>query len=440
MEEIDTIIIGAGPTGLSVASRLSSPHLILEREIEIGGLCRSFTIGGAVFDLGGHSFHTPHQEVLDYVCGLLPMYHQKRDARVAFGDQVIPYPFQKHFSALQDQNLVQECQAGLDALQRDMKVDNFEDFLRARGGEGIFRHFLEPYNRKLWGYPLADIDHHWGDERVALARGQTEPAPVVQRRQPLHDTSQVYYPDVNGFSRIFEAMAQGLNIRRNVTVVAVDPAARTLTLDSGETLRWNRLVSTIPLNHLLAMLSNSIEEDVRNLGAALPTLSLHLSTIVVDQPLPQVPQRVYVHEPQYPFHKITFNHQSSDYLRAAPCAAVMAETSFSDEYPLPDTDIEELLNNFLLQHGFLPPDARILHRGAIEVFHGYPVQTKAAMAAVATIRDALKPLGILTEGRFGAWRYINSDACIYSGWQVADQLNSALLHGRCQQENRKLTG
>lgn len=51
------LIIGAGPAGLSVACRLlergQKNFIILEKEREAGGLCRSIEIDGSPFDFGG---------------------------------------------------------------------------------------------------------------------------------------------------------------------------------------------------------------------------------------------------------------------------------------------------------------------------------------------------------------------------------------------------
>ena len=52
------LIIGAGITGLSYA--LFSPnkeYLIVEKETEIGGYCRTIKRNGFVWDYSGHFFH-----------------------------------------------------------------------------------------------------------------------------------------------------------------------------------------------------------------------------------------------------------------------------------------------------------------------------------------------------------------------------------------------
>ena len=113
----DILIIGAGPAGLAVSCRQPRRSRILEAGTAVGGLCRSLEFAGAVFDIGGHCFHSPHAEVNALVEDLMQgrWQHQRRDARVWFEGQWIGYPFQTHFQSLQDRGVVEECRTGLTA-------------------------------------------------------------------------------------------------------------------------------------------------------------------------------------------------------------------------------------------------------------------------------------------------------------------------------------
>ena len=52
------LIVGAGLAGLSTAYHLRGvPYKILEREREVGGLCRSYVKDGFTFDYTGHLLH-----------------------------------------------------------------------------------------------------------------------------------------------------------------------------------------------------------------------------------------------------------------------------------------------------------------------------------------------------------------------------------------------
>lgn len=52
------LIIGAGITGLSYAMfKGDNDYIIIEKESEIGGYCRTTKRNGFVWDFSGHFFH-----------------------------------------------------------------------------------------------------------------------------------------------------------------------------------------------------------------------------------------------------------------------------------------------------------------------------------------------------------------------------------------------
>jgi len=193
------LIIGAGPAGISTALGLESNYLILERQSDMGGLSGTIEFEGAIFDFGGHSFHTPHPEVRDLVFGAVEMSEQKREARCFSYESLIPYPFQKNFREIKNQGVVDECVQGLDQAQSEPDLSNYENFIINRFGPGISKHFMLPYNRKLWGRDLKRLSADWVGERVAAPEGVKEKFDESGgKRKPLQANTKVAYPAKGG--------------------------------------------------------------------------------------------------------------------------------------------------------------------------------------------------------------------------------------------------
>ena len=58
MYSVDTLIVGAGISGLSFANFTErDDYLIVEANAEIGGYCRTVKQDGFVWDYSGHFFH-----------------------------------------------------------------------------------------------------------------------------------------------------------------------------------------------------------------------------------------------------------------------------------------------------------------------------------------------------------------------------------------------
>lgn len=424
MDSDELLIIGAGPAGLALSSSYAGRSRILEGSHEVGGLCRSIEFGGGVFDIGGHSFHSPHPEVLGLVERLMKgrWHTQRRDARVFFNGGLIDYPFQQHVDQISDPAIVAECRRHRPDNDSVVAADNFEDWIVERFGSGIARHFMLPYNRKLWARDLRRMSREWVQERIA----DSEPDHVRQHeqtRRPLKVGSQVAYPAEGGFVEIFRALAgQSGPIEYGQLVCGIDPKAKTVMTASGAVWSWDRLVSTMPLPALLRAIRDCPKELI-DAADRLEFVSLKILMVLIGKNLENEPQRVYVAEPDVPAHKISFNHTSSPTLRRRSTHAIMCEIAHSPEKPLAaEADLERTILDWLIDARLIGSRGDVAETRFVDVDYGYPVHTHDRPAILKRIGAYLAPLDIFTIGRFGAWEYVNSDACIWQGVRLAARL------------------
>jgi UDP-galactopyranose mutase len=420
-----TVIIGAGPAGIGAGLALGDRAIVVEQESEPGGLCRTLARQGAVCDYGGHSFHTPHPAIRELVFSAVEMCQQKRQAWCATHGTMIPYPFQAHFGEIGRPEVVEECRAGLALATDGRGAADFEEYLQRRFGPGIARHFLLPYNRKLWGLDLRRMAADWAGERVAASAGKSERFDQTGgRRKPLQSDTPIAYPAQGGFGQIMSALASRLpDLRLGRTVVGVDPKNRTAHLHDGTTLRWDRLISTIPLDRLLSLLPEAPAEQ-RTAAARLQALPLALVLVIVGHPVDTPIQRVYSADPDYPAHKTALNHNSSPRLRALPQHAIVAEVSSLRDKPLPAQGLERTVVHHLTVLGLISSPAVVQATEVVSVPYGYPVPTHDRDAVVAGLKAWLAERGIHPVGRFGEWAYINADEALHRGLTLGRALAS----------------
>lgn len=412
----DTIVIGAGPAGLGTALALGERTLVLERSPGPGGLAATVTLEGAVFDYGGHSFHTPHAAIRELVFGTLPMEEQPRLARCFVKGESIPYPFQKNFAKLADAQVVAECRAGLERTDIRGAQENLDQHLEHFYGSGITRHFLRPYNEKLWGPDLTRLTADWTGERMSGSPGEAA-------RKPLQDDATVAYPARGGYGEIFRALAASVpRLRFGAGVSRIDPVSRSLWTTGGEQLRWGNLVSTLPLPALLGLLPY-VPAALRESVDRLVALPLVLVMVALKDRLDTPVQRIYCAGDEIPGHKVVLNHNSSSYLRALPHHGILVEVSRAgvSRHTTPDELTRQVVRG-LKTLGLLENEKRIAAMRVIEVPFGYPVPTHERAAIVAQARHWLDSLGIRTLGRFGEWAYINSDEALYRGLNLGLEL------------------
>src|SRR4029434_7818298 len=127
-------------------------------------------------------------------------------------------------------------------------------------------HFAIPYNRKLWGVPLREMDTSWLGGRVPLPDleemidGALRPVP-----KPMGPNARFGYPLRGGFQALMDGFLPLLEapLQLGTAVVSVSPRHRTARLSDGTTVAWEQLVSTAPLPELVRMLGDEAPEAIR---------------------------------------------------------------------------------------------------------------------------------------------------------------------------------
>ena len=428
MNKADVVVLGAGSAGISAAIALGPEAIVLERRQDIGGLAGSIEIEGAVFDIGGHSFHTPHPEVRRLVFSSLEMCEQKREARCYSHGSMISYPFQKHFHDLPSTEVVEECARGLQDADGGEGATNLEEYLQQRFGFGIASHFLLPYNRKLWGRDLKRLSTDWVGQRVAAPAGVMEKFELNGGdRKPLQSDTTIAYPARGGFGEIMRALIRRVkSLRLGTKVIRVNPARQELVTENGEVLHWQRLISTMPVNELLKIIDH-VPSSLLLDAARLEYLSLKLVFVAIKHPVATEIHRIYSADAAMPAHKIVINHNSSGYLRSLPHHGITGEVSFSAEKVPIREGIENRFLKSLADLKLIKDPGEVLKTVLLDVKYAYPVPTLDRDSIIERLKNWLEERRIYSIGRFGEWAYINSDEAIYRGLTLGLSLGGSQL-------------
>ena len=116
---------------------------------------------------GGHVFNTKRQDVLDWFWSHFDKKDEftmaDRNSVVSMADNtIIAYPIENHAYQLSDEmmkNFINDIV--LMATNKPVEPTNFEEFLRARFGETLYREYFRPYNEKIWRRPLTNVPLSW---------------------------------------------------------------------------------------------------------------------------------------------------------------------------------------------------------------------------------------------------------------------------------------
>ena len=126
------IIIGGGISGLSYALfKNSEDYLIIERESEIGGYCRTMKRNGFVWDYSGHFFHFQDDKIKNLLMADLERDNRlvsvEKQTFIKYLERYIDFPFQKNIHQLPQQEFI-DCLVDL-FRDRDEVYHNFKEML-----------------------------------------------------------------------------------------------------------------------------------------------------------------------------------------------------------------------------------------------------------------------------------------------------------------------
>lgn len=431
------VIIGAGPVGLGAGYRLQelgySNWAIYDRNPYIGGLATSFQDdAGFTYDIGGHVMfsHYPYFDALvdkllgdDYTAIL-------RESWVWMLNRWIPYPFQNNIRHLPAEALL-ECLNGLVEIQQvdPRETRNFGEWVDAIFGAGIARHFMRPYNFKVWAHPLEMMSKAWMAERVSVIDLKRILTNVIMQRDEVSwgPNSTFKYPLYGGTGGLYSRFEPYIraHLHLNHDLVAVDVAAKRLRFADGSEDTYDVLISAAPIPELLKMIRPAPQAALD----AIPGLHYSHGIVVgvgVARPCPSEKCWLYFPEADAPFYRVTYLSNYSPHIAPEGHFLLLTETSYSDYKPEDKTTVvDRVIDGLIATHLLEPEDReRIASTYVIDVEYFYPVPSLTRDAALDVIQPYLLSQDIYSRGRFGAWQYEigNMDHSVMQGVEVVNKL------------------
>lgn len=433
------LIVGAGLAGLSCAHHLRRPWRLVERAAEPGGLARSSVIDGFGFDHAGHWLHLRDPALRSLLFQLLAgaggWLEVERRAIVCTRGVRVPYPFQANTHGLPPE-VVRDCvlgffEAGARAPDGASEPVGFEDFILHHLGAGFAQHFMVPYNRKLWGVPLADLSAAWCGRFVPRpSAAEVVSGAVGLRVEGLGYNAHFLYPARGGMQALPRAWARSLPrpLELGVQAVALDLPGRRLRTNTGEWIPYEHLVSSLPLPALLDLVEGALPDAVRRARAALRATDVRVVHLGVEGPALWGAHWAYVPDPLHAFYRVGCYSNAVPALAPPGCSSLYVELSrpfAAEHHALHGGDPMAAVERGLRELGAIGADAHVRVRQILDLPSAYVLFDHAHAEAVPCLLQHLRAEGgIHSIGRYGRWTYGGMEDAMLDGRRTAQRIDS----------------
>jgi protoporphyrinogen oxidase len=435
------LILGAGPTGLGAARRFQELAFhdwqLLEAAPEAGGLAASFVDGkGFTWDIGGHvqfSHYDYFDRAMNEFLGADGWLHHQRESWVWMRDRFIPYPFQNNIRRLPPEDL-NKCLQGLVAITRQPRPlpSNFGEWIDATFGPGLAEVFMRPYNFKVWAFPPELMNAVWVGERVAV----TDLGRVLSNLALAKDdlswgpNNTFQFPKHGGTGAIWRACAKTLpgdKLKFNTRISRIDLDRREVITESGEIVRYDKLISTLPLTELIKLSGQQQLQPLAERGL-LSSTSHIVGLGLRGKPAAELASKCWMYFPEEncPFYRVTVfsNYSPNNVPDIRQHWSLMMEVSESPHKPVNrELLIEEVIQGALNTH-LVERREDIISTWTYRAAYGYPTPGLHRDEALSQIIPCFEQHHVYSRGRFGLWKYevSNQDHSFMQGVEIVERL------------------
>lgn len=411
------VIIGGGITGISYALFSKDREtLILEKENELGGYCRTTKRNGYVWDYSGHFFHFQDEEIKNLVFQNIEKSLLKKvdkSTKIYYGDRLVDYPFQKNIHQLPKSEFI-DCLYDLYEIADD-EYHTFKQMLYHKFGKSIADKFLVPYNEKLYACDLDRLDVDAMGRFFPYANKEE----IIRNFKTGENSSYngtFLYP--KGGAEIYvKALSDELRpdqFRTRCDVKKIDKINHIVTLASGETIKYDNLISTLPLPRLLELCEIEYNKDVFSWNQVL------VFNLGFDKKSPNTTDHwIYFPQKDICFYRVGFY----DNILETDKLSMYVEVGFPKEAEINPNEwlgrvIKDLKKVGIIDETFLLKDYQsIIMNPAYVHISSQSIEEKQRVKAI------LRQSDIYSIGRYGSWTYCSIEDNIKEARQLANVLN-----------------
>lgn len=423
MEKFKYLIIGAGISGLTFANYAKHDYLIVEKEKEVGGYCRTIKRNGYVWDYAGHFFHFNTEEFKKNFLNKMPkeeIIYNNKCTKILYKNRFIDFPFQTNIHQLEKQEFI-DCLYDLFNKVEKENYDNFLDMLYGKFGKSIVEKFLKPYNEKLYAVNLTKLDVDAMGRFFPYANKEAVINNMKDSKISSYNASFLY--PKNGAASFIKILYDKLDKEKvllNTSVVSLDLDRKVATLSNGDIVGYKYLVNTMPLNKFLKLIGG--HDDLLSEMSYNKVLVFNLGFDKAS-PLCKDEHWIYIPSKECNYYRAGFYNN----ILGDEKLSMYIEIGYNKNYKITKEEIDkqlELTLGNLKKSGIISDDMRLVDYETIIMDPAYVHIETETIRKIDSLKDEFKKKGVYTIGRYGAWIYNSMEDSMLKAKELAQSLNN----------------
>jgi protoporphyrinogen oxidase len=434
MENNGTVIIGAGPAGLTAAYELAKhghTATVLESDNIVGGIARTASYKGYLFDMGGHRFFTKVSLVEDMWMEVLgpDMLSRPRSSRIYYRKKFFNYPLDPK-NALTGLGIFESLHCGLSYMYRRLfpvkPEPDFETWVSNRFGTRLFEIFFRTYTEKVWGMSCKEIRSDWAAQRikdlslVSLVLNALRPKQKGPKDKVIKTLINEFLYPRRGPGMMWEKVTdlvseRGTRVHLNTPVEKIfwEPGRVTAVQANGKRISGENFISSMPIRQLIDSFEPAAPAKVRQAAAKLKYRDFLTVAMIVKERNRFDDNWIYIHDPDVKVGRIQNYKSWSPEMVPDHSTTCLGLEYFCFEgdglWDMDNSGLIELAQRELLQLGLIEP-GDFIDGTVVRVKKAYPVYDEHYQTVLDEIRAFLPSVpNLQLVGRNGMHRYNNQD-------------------------------
>lgn len=415
------LIIGAGISGLTFANYCNGEYIIVEKENEVGGYCRTIKRNGYVWDYAGHFFHFKTEEFKKKFLSKMSkndIVYNDKCTKILYKNNFVDFPFQTNIHQLEKEEFI-DCLYDLFNKEEKDSYSNFLDMLYGKFGKSIVEKFLKPYNEKLYATDLKNLDvdamgrfFPYADKEAIIKN--------MKKQEVNSYNSSFLYPKNGAFSFI-KVLYDNLDkekILLNSTIIEINTKKKYAVLSTGEKIEYEYLINTMPLNKFLELLGGY--EELIDKMSYNKVLVFNLG---FDKPSPLCKKEhwLYIPDQKTNYYRVGFynNILGQDKL------SMYIEIGYGKNQKIDKKEIDKQLKltlKNLEKDNIISKNMKLVDYESIIMDPAYVHIETETTKKIEKAKEKLEKNSIYTIGRYGAWIYNSMEDSMVAAKELAEKI------------------